>query len=156
MENDVTPTRRHVVTAGAAATVGIAAAATLTACGGSSSGSSGASNTAAAGGNSATNGAAGSRSLAQLSTIPVGGAIAAKGSDGKPIVVAQPEAGKVVAFSAICTHMGCTVQPNAKKLVCPCHGSQFDAFTGAVLKGPAPAALASVTVKVDGANVVAG
>jgi cytochrome b6-f complex iron-sulfur subunit len=155
VENDLTPTRRHVMTAGAAATLGIAAAATLTACGGSGSTSTSAGSSSAAG-TAEGNGAGGSGPLTQLSAVPVGGAAAAKGPDGKPVVVAQPEAGKVVAFSAVCTHQGCTVRPNNKMLVCPCHGSQFDAFTGAVVNGPAASPLPSVAVKVDGGNVVAG
>jgi nitrite reductase/ring-hydroxylating ferredoxin subunit len=86
----------------------------------------------------------------------VGGAISAKGADGKPIVIARPETGKVVAFSAVCTHRGCSVTPNGNKLVCPCHRSQFDALTGAALTGPASSPLPAVTVKVDGTDVVPG
>lgn len=93
--------------------------------------------------------------IAALSDVPVGGAIAAKGSDGKPIIVAQPTAGQVVAFTAVCTHGGCTVAPKGKDLDCPCHGSKYNAFTGEVINGPAPKALAKVDVKVDGTNVVA-
>jgi len=85
----------------------------------------------------------------------VGGAIPAKGTDGTPIVIAQPEAGKVVAFSAICTHMGCTVVPTGKKLVCPCHKSSFDPFTGAVTAGQAPSPLPAVTVEVDDGTIAA-
>ena len=94
--------------------------------------------------------------LAALSDVPVGGAISAKGSDGKPIIVAQPTAGQVVAFTAICTHMGCTVAPKGKDLDCPCHGSKYNALTGEVINGPAPKSLAKVDVKLDGTNVVAG
>lgn len=93
--------------------------------------------------------------IAALSDVPVGGAITAKGSDGKPIIVAQPTAGQVVAFTAVCTHRGCTVAPKGKDLDCPCHGSKYNAFTGEVINGPAPKALAKIDVKVDGTNVVA-
>jgi Rieske Fe-S protein len=85
--------------------------------------------------------------------VPVGGSISAK-LDGKPIVVSQPAAGQVAAFTAICTHMGCTVNSGGPQLHCPCHGSVYNAFTGAVVKGPAPRALTAVAVKVDGANIV--
>jgi Rieske Fe-S protein len=87
--------------------------------------------------------------------VPVGGSISAT-QDGKPIVLAQPTAGKVVAFSAICTHMGCTVNPSGNQLHCPCHGSTYNAFTGAVIHGPAPTALPPVQVKVENGFVVAG
>lgn len=157
MENDVTPTRRHVVTAGAAATLGLATAAALTACSGSSGTPATAAPTTAAppppgGSGSGEN----SRPLSVLSAIPVGGAIAAEGADGKPILVTQPEAGKVKAFSAICPHDHCRVQPADKKLFCSCHNSSFDLATGEVTGGPAPSPLPAVAVKVDGGNVVAG
>jgi Rieske Fe-S protein len=61
-----------------------------------------------------------------------------------------------VAFSAICTHMGCTVAPAGSELHCPCHGSRYNALTGAVLQGPAPRALPSVPVHVAGGKVVEG
>jgi cytochrome b6-f complex iron-sulfur subunit len=109
VENDVSPTRRQVVTAGAAGALGIAAAATLTGCGGSGSSSTTTNAGAGAG--------AGGGVLTPLSAVPVGGAVAAKGSDGKAIIVAQPTSGTVVAFSAICTHMGCTVAPKGATLV---------------------------------------
>jgi cytochrome b6-f complex iron-sulfur subunit len=78
--------------------------------------------------------------------VPVGSAIVVSGA--KPVVVAQPAAGKFVAFSASCTHRGTTVaaEPGSTTLLCPAHGSEFDAATGKVLKGPATAPLASVPV----------
>jgi len=92
-----------------------------------------------------------------LSKVPVGGAVAAKDAGGADIIVAQPTAGKVVAFSAVCTHKGCAVAvAAAAELDCPCHGSKFNALTGAVLTGPATVPLPSVAVKVAGAGVVAG
>jgi len=94
-------------------------------------------------------------SLVKLSDVPVGGAVAAQAPSGA-IVVARPTAGTVVAFSAICTHQGCKVSPQGNRLDCPCHGSVFDAFTGKPVRGPAPAPLQSVPVKVSGQDVVAG
>ncbi|GAA1685531.1 QcrA and Rieske domain-containing protein [Fodinicola feengrottensis] len=104
----------------------------------------------------ATSAPAGGAVLAKLSDVPVGQAISSKDDDGKPICIAQPTAGTAVAFSAICTHMGCTVAPAGKQLNCPCHGSQYDAFTGKVLAGPAPKPLPAVDVHVAGGNVVYG
>jgi Rieske Fe-S protein len=43
--------------------------------------------------------------------------------------------------SAICTHLGCTVNQTDKGFHCPCHGSLFDP-NGAVVGGPAPRSLA--------------
>ena len=72
-------------------------------------------------------------------SVPVGGGVrtAAPGS-GDPVYVVQPVAGTYAAFSGVCTHAGCTVNPPKDgQFVCPCHNSCFDAATGAVLRGPA-------------------
>jgi len=126
----------------------VTAAALLGGCGGDDAGSG-------AGAGSSGSGAGGG-SLVELSKVPVGGAVSAKSPDGKPIIVAQPSAGQAVAFSARCTHMGCTVAPSDAKLQCPCHGSQFDALTGKVLRGPAQKPLNRFPVKVQNGTVVAG
>jgi cytochrome b6-f complex iron-sulfur subunit len=43
-------------------------------------------------------------------------------------------------LSAICTHLGCTVNRTDRGYHCPCHGSVFDE-QGGVKSGPAPRAL---------------
>lgn len=96
------------------------------------------------------------KTIVALSAVPVGGAVAAESADGKPIVVAQPTAGKAVAHSAICTHQGCTVAPAGKQLKCPCHGSVFDAMNGSVINGPAQSPLPAVPVQVSDGQVVSG
>ena len=55
----------------------------------------------------------------------------------------RPSSGTFVAFDAVCPHAGCTVgyDPSAKVIICPCHGSQFNASTGAVEVGPASTGL---------------
>lgn len=92
--------------------------------------------------------------LVALADVPVGGAVSVTTAGGDKIVVAQPQAGQVVAFSAICTHKGCTVAPAGDRLNCPCHGSVFEAFTGAVVQGPAQDPLPEFPVKLDGTEVV--
>jgi cytochrome b6-f complex iron-sulfur subunit len=151
--------RRQAVIAAAAGAGALALAACSGSSGnsaGSSSGSSGGSPSGTSSGSSGGAAAGGGAVLAMLADVPVGSAIAAQDPSGKPVVVAQPTAGKAVAFSAICTHMGCTVAPAGSELHCPCHGSRYNALTGAVLQGPAPRALPSVPVHVAGGKVVEG
>jgi Rieske Fe-S protein len=93
--------------------------------------------------------------IIKLASIPLGGSASAKSPKGDPLLLARPTATTVVAFSAICTHQGCTVEPAGRQLGCPCHDSTYDAFTGQVLSGPAPSALHPFAVKIVGTNVVA-
>ena len=71
-----------------------------------------------------------------------------------PVVLAQPTAGNIVCFSAVCPHQGCAVGAAGKEYDCPCHGSKFNAETGAVLAGPAVTGLTAIKVKVSGDSVV--
>jgi Rieske Fe-S protein len=134
--------RREVLVRAGLVTMGVAAAGVLAACGGSDTPSGGAS-------------AASDGTLAQLSDIPVGGAISATLADGQPIILVQPEKGKVVAMTAVCTHQQCTVAPDGDELKCPCHGSVYD-LTGANVSGPAPSPLAQFDVHVSNGAVVNG
>jgi Rieske Fe-S protein len=93
--------------------------------------------------------------VASLGDVPVGGSIAAT-LDGAPILISQPTAGSVVAFSAICTHQGCVVKPGKGEFDCPCHGSRYNSTTGEVLSGPAPKSLGKVPVTIAGDAILAG
>ncbi len=71
---------------------------------------------------------------------------------GDPAVLVHLPGGQFVAYDAVCTHAGCTVQydPTQQQLVCPCHGAAFDPAHGAqVLAGPAPQPLAPLQVRID-------
>lgn len=92
--------------------------------------------------------------VAALADVPVGGSIDAT-IDGAPALVAQPTAGQVVAFSAICTHQQCVVAAAGDEFHCPCHGSMFDAATGDVIQGPALEPLTPIAVAVSGDRIVA-
>jgi cytochrome b6-f complex iron-sulfur subunit len=148
--------RRSVLRGAGSVTLG-AAATLLAACapstgGSSSSGVAGAGAAATAGGGAAAGAAV---ALAKLADVPVGGALAVQGADGKPIILSQPVAGKVVGMSAVCTHAGCTVAPDGSELVCPCHGSVFKASDGSNVSGPAPKPLPAVAVRVEGDSIFA-
>ena len=59
----------------------------------------------------------------------------------------------IVAYSKICTHVGCPValyEQTTHHILCPCHQSTFDAATGAtVIFGPAPRPLPQLPLTVD-------
>lgn len=61
---------------------------------------------------------------------------------GERVIVFQSE-DQLFAFSAKCTHEGCTVTylPGQSVVWCPCHDGRFD-LTGRVLSGPPPQPLA--------------
>jgi Rieske Fe-S protein len=149
-------TRRSVLGASGAGVLGVGLIGLAGCSTGSKSSSSGSPSAGAtSAGSSADGGSGGAAALVKLSDVPVGGSVAAK-SAGKPVVVSQKTPGAVTAFSAICTHMGCTVNAGGNQFHCPCHGSVYDAFTGAVVHGPAPAPLTAIPVKVVGGDVVTG
>ena len=66
----------------------------------------------------------------------------------------QPETGKFRAFSAACTHQGCTVADVRNGTInCPCHGSAFKIADGSVANGPATRALRAINIAVDGTDI---
>jgi Rieske Fe-S protein len=92
--------------------------------------------------------------VAQTGDFPTGGGVIVSTSVG-PLVVTQPADGEFAAFSAKCPHQGCPVaEVTENTIVCNCHGSTFDAASGARLDGPAPRGLAPVAVTVSGTDVV--
>jgi len=53
-------------------------------------------------------------------------------------------------YSSRCTHLGCKLnQGNTDRINCPCHGSQFDAVTGEVLRGPASRSLLGLDYEIE-------
>jgi thiosulfate dehydrogenase [quinone] large subunit len=82
--------------------------------------------------------------IAKASDVAVGGVLAfTHPTTNDPAYVLQPKAGTYLAYSAVCTHQGCTVgyDQSGNQFACPCHGARFDASTGDVVRGPAQAPL---------------
>ena len=72
---------------------------------------------------------------------------------GSYIIINQHDTTKVL--SSHCTHLGCTInQTENGRLVCPCHGSEYD-LNGTVLKGPAYKNLETIPSKIiaDGTKI---
>jgi len=64
--------------------------------------------------------------------------------------------GRLLAFDDTCTHRGCSLAKgklDGTTVTCPCHGSQFDVTTGAVLRGPAQRPVRSRSVQVEGEDL---
>jgi len=75
---------------------------------------------------------------------------------GSPAVLFKSKTG-VYAYSAVCTHEGCTVQYNSasKNLQCACHGAVFDpGKDGTVVTGPTNKPLPKIKVAVEGTWIV--
>lgn len=143
------PNRRQVLCGLVAALV--AGGAVTTACSSPSSASGGTTTT-----DTQPKAAAGTE-IAKLAAVPVGGGLLVDepGGSGSKLLLVQPSAGEVKAFSATCPHQGVTVAvPQGGTITCPGHGSQFNATSGAVTRGPATSGLTAVNVKVDGPAVV--
>ena len=148
----MTETTRRTVIAGAA---GLSATVALAACGEDTpdvdTGDAAEQPTGAPTG-SATAGTGAAAGIAALADIPVnGGKIFA----AEKVVVTQPTAGEVKAFSTTCTHQGCAVSRVENGLiVCPCHDSKFKISDGSPTGGPATKPLQSKSVKVENGQVV--
>ncbi len=83
--------------------------------------------------------------------VPVGGGVIL--ADAK-VVVTQPSAGDYKAFTAVCTHQGCTVTDvTSGRIHCNCHQSEFSITDGSVLAGPATSPLAAKSVTESGGTL---
>jgi thiosulfate dehydrogenase [quinone] large subunit len=99
---------------------------------------------------------AGAVRLAPSSRLPRGqGATYRDPADGSPDIVIRAADGRLRAFSAVCSHAGCTVGFEGGQIVCPCHGGTFDARTGQVISGPPPQGLAAKRVVESGGSIYA-
>jgi Rieske Fe-S protein len=69
----------------------------------------------------------------------------------RPGIVVRTTDGDVRAFSAVCTHLECTVQfkPDTAQLWCACHNGLYD-LSGNVVSGPPPRALEQFVVNLRG------
>ncbi|MCL6569657.1 MAG: Rieske 2Fe-2S domain-containing protein [Meiothermus silvanus] len=63
----------------------------------------------------------------------------------------------IVAYSAICKHLGCTISQWKNNVWhCPCHGGEYDPRQGAkVVAGPPPGPVPQLPIKLEGNRIVA-
>jgi Rieske Fe-S protein len=141
-ERPSTVTRREALIGAGA----LGAAAVFTACGGKEPSSA---PTSQSGDNKTTSAAP---KVVHTSDVPVGGGTVL---EEQGTVITQPRPGQLKAFSATCTHMGCTVSDVSDgKINCPCHGSQYNITDGSVANGPATRPLPEKTVTVNSDNTL--
>lgn len=73
----------------------------------------------------------------------------------RPGILVNTPQGDLKAFSAVCTHLNCTVQYDTDTSIiwCACHNGKFD-LNGQVISGPPPRPLASYQVNVRGEEII--
>ncbi|MFQ5543371.1 MAG: ubiquinol-cytochrome c reductase iron-sulfur subunit [Nitrospiria bacterium] len=73
----------------------------------------------------------------------------------KPGILVRTQNDEYVAFTAICTHLQCTVQYRSdfKHIWCACHNGHFD-LTGKNISGPQPSPLEAYNVEIRGEDIV--
>jgi len=114
---------------------------------------SGASAGGSSGGSSVPSGAV---KIGPLNRLPEGqAALYHDPASGQPDILIRTQAGDLQAFSAVCTHAGCTVSYQGGQIVCPCHGGVYNTTTGAVEAGPPPSPLEKRTVTERGGEIYA-
>ena len=73
----------------------------------------------------------------------------------RPGILIHTPQGDLKAFSAVCTHLNCTVQyeENASVIWCACHNGKYD-LSGQVISGPPPRPLDAYQVNIRGDEIV--
>jgi len=73
----------------------------------------------------------------------------------EPALLIFTEEGNYLAYSAICTHLTCTVgyDSSTETLLCPCHNGRFN-LNGEVISGPPPRPLTRLNLQIRGEEIV--
>jgi len=73
----------------------------------------------------------------------------------RPGILVRTAAGELRAFSAVCTHLNCTVQyrPDISHIWCACHNGHYD-LNGKNVEGPPPRPLDTFVVNARGNQIV--
>ena len=75
---------------------------------------------------------------------------------GRPALLLHHADDTWTALTAVCTHLGCTVQfdKDRKAIYCACHGGLYDPKTGANISGPPPKPLLNYKAQILPGKVV--
>ena len=92
--------------------------------------------------------------LKDAQKLPLGSVLMFKFGSA-PAMLIHHQDGRWISLTAVCTHLGCTVQyePQADRIHCACHGGVYDPYTGANVSGPPPKPLKLFKVLVGDAGV---
>jgi Rieske Fe-S protein len=76
------------------------------------------------------------------------------GDDDRALAIRLAD-GRLVGYSAVCTHLACAVLWRAEHntLECPCHDGVFDPASGEVVAGPPPRPLPTVALREDAQGI---
>jgi len=92
--------------------------------------------------------------LKDAQKLPAGSALMFKFGPSPAMLIHHAD-GRWIALSAVCSHLGCTVQyePQMDRIHCACHGGVYNAYTGANVSGPPPKPLKLFKVAVNQTGV---
>ncbi len=92
--------------------------------------------------------------LKDAQKIPAGSVLMYKFGT-RPALLIHHQDGRWISMTAVCTHLGCTVQYEAQadRIHCACHGGVYDPYTGANVSGPPPKPLTLYKVAVGDTGV---
>ena len=93
--------------------------------------------------------------LSSINSVNASGLDSRSAFGSSPALLVNTQEGELVAYSAICTHLACSVhyEADTSTIYCPCHGGRFD-LAGNVIAGPPPVPLESYKVEIAGDNIV--
>ena len=91
---------------------------------------------------------------AKISELPNDSGKIFRFGDAPAVLIRTPE-GQLKSFSAVCTHLDCTVQyvPGKRHIFCACHSGKYD-LNGRVISGPPPRPLEEFKVYEEGEDII--
>jgi Rieske Fe-S protein len=94
--------------------------------------------------------------ITTINDLAVGQSLEFTSVAGTSAILFRSSENKVYALSRICTHEGCSVDfdMNQNRLICPCHGANYEASDGSVISGPTTKSLAKIKVEIQGQDIV--
>ena len=98
------------------------------------------------------------RRIAGVNDVPPGGSLLFRyPTADDPCILVRDAAGRLDAFSQVCTHLSCAIvhRPDEHALACPCHKGSFSSTDGRPLAGPPTRRLPRIVIEQRGADILA-